>query len=118
MNLSDYRGPVSKCGLCLPNQGVSHVFCQHCFDRGYVALCLNCDGKGKTVVSVGGSVGTMESTCNLCGGKGHFPASKEAYLAEHPDAVSAEEKEGAPLFPEVTNSEKQRLIMPETVASL
>jgi hypothetical protein len=77
-----------------------------------VALCLNCDGKGKTVVPVGGSIGTMESTCNYCGGKGTFPASEKDFKEQHPDDPLPEVKESVPLFPEVTNSEKQRLIQP------
>jgi hypothetical protein len=110
MKLTDYHGPVSKCTMCLPAVNIHKQFCQTCFGRGYVALCLNCDGKGKTRVAVSGSIGEMDSTCNLCGGKGTFPASEAAYKLSNPDAPAEAPKEPVELFPEVTNSEKQRLI--------
>ena len=106
--LTDYHGPVSKCTLCLPAVNIHRRFCQNCLDRGYVSLCLGCDGKGKNRVPVAGSMGEMDSTCNLCGGKGTFPSSKAAYEMSNPPIVEAVEdfKE----FPMQSDSEKQRLI--------
>jgi hypothetical protein len=109
MKLTDYHGPVRKCEMCLPAINIHKQFCQWCMSRGYLATCLACDGKGKTRVPVQGSIGEMDSTCTLCGGKGTFPASKAAYDLTHPDEP-VEEKHGVEMFPEVTNSEKQRLI--------
>lgn len=113
-DLTKYYGVVRKCEMCLPKVNVHGNFCSWCFGRGYLATCLNCDGKGKLTVPVAGSVGEMESTCTLCGGKGTFPASEKLYLERTPNAVVEPEKEGKELISEVSNSEKQRLIVPET----
>lgn len=111
-DLTKYYGDIRKCEMCLPAVNIHRQFCTWCYGRGYLATCLNCDGKGKRRVPVGGSIGEMDSTCDLCGGKGTFPASEKMFLAQHPEAVIGQEKEGKELFPEVTNSEKERLIVP------
>ena len=50
--------------------------------RGYVAVCLNCDGTGlHTAKSVWDGKSDHTSTCNLCGGRGLFPASEREYVA-------------------------------------
>ena len=108
-NLIDYHGPVSKCTMCLPAINIHKQFCGTCFGRGYVALCLNCDGKGKTTVPVGGSIGTMDSTCTYCGGKGVFPASAASYTPQQAAEEIAE-------FPLQGDSEKPRLLQPADVA--
>ena len=112
MKLTDLHGPVSKCKMCVPALNIHHQFCQFCLSRGYVALCLNCDGKGKMRVPVGGSIGEMDSTCNYCGGKGHFPSKKEAYDAQ-PDVMKEEcDRVVSEVYPLQADSEKQRLLVP------
>lgn len=114
--LSDLHGPVSKCKLCLPAVNVHKQFCKHCFGRGYVALCLNCDGKGKMRVPVAGSVGEMDSTCNPCGGEGTFPSTKAAYDAQ-PDVLKEEcDRVASEEFPLQADSEKVRLMQPADIA--
>lgn len=108
--LTDYYGPARKCIMCLPAVNIHHVFCQTCFNRGYVAMCLNCDGKGKTTVPVGGSVGTMDSTCNFCGGRGTFAVSKEYWETHHEEEVLVPERGDKELAPPA--SEGQRLLQP------
>jgi len=112
-SLTKYYGEVRKCEMCLPKLNIHSQFCTWCFGRGYLATCLNCDGKGKLRVPVGGSIGEMDSTCTYCGGKGVFPASEKLYLERNPGAEIVPEKEGKELISEVSNSEKQRLIVPE-----
>lgn len=112
-DLTKYHGPARKCEFCLPAVNIHKQFCQHCMSRGYLATCLNCDGKGKLRVPVAGSLGEMDSTCTLCGGTGTFPASEKQFLSEHPGTAQESPEEGVNPFPEITNSEKQRLIIPE-----
>ena len=78
IDLSQYKGPVSRCNQCNVEQRMSGRSCTRCLDRGFVAKCLACDGKGlRTMGSVwDGGQSQYTSPCGICGGKGVFPASK------------------------------------------
>lgn len=70
--LSDFHGTVAKCH-CTNHDPEQPMDCHHCFSRGYVAECKACGGKGQTSVPVAGAQsGEMKSTCDKCGGTGHF----------------------------------------------
>lgn len=87
VNISQYRGPVSRCRMCrnsdpaaLPEQ---KGFCKFCLGFGYVAACLNCDGKGLVGGgNVWGNAGKSDyhSTCNICGGTGLIPAKAADFV--------------------------------------
>jgi hypothetical protein len=82
INLSDYKGDIRICPFCKPLDRLGGRACNQCMSRGYVAVCLNCDGTGlHTAKSVWDGKSDHTSTCNLCGGKGLFPASETDYLA-------------------------------------
>lgn len=77
--ISQYYGEIRKCTCGLADLGdkprQSFRACPICFDRGFVAECLACNGKGQCIATVNGadpSLGTMKSTCNACGGQGSF----------------------------------------------
>jgi hypothetical protein len=90
VNLQQYKGAIKPCPLCAqltPDAALDALTrgraCRLCFDKKWVAVCLNCDGtgqyKGKTVWDGGRSDHT--STCTPCGGNGVFPANKPATVA-------------------------------------
>lgn len=87
MPISDNYGVVDKCSSCTNPDVPEH--CVICMCRGFVAVCLNCSGKGQTTVPVAGaSSGTMSSTCPACGGTGRFAVRKpETWDAEHAEPV-------------------------------
>jgi hypothetical protein len=82
MNLKDFHGVVSKCHCTNPALSMS---CKNCFSRGFVAVCLQCSGTGQIKVPVAGAAsGDMRSTCDKCGGIGHFGVPKPAtWDADH-----------------------------------
>lgn len=83
MNLKDFHGVVSKCHCTNPAIPDN---CKNCFSRGFTAVCLQCSGTGQVKVPVAGAAsGDMKSTCDKCGGMGHFGVPKPANGdAEHP----------------------------------
>ena len=82
INLADYKGDIRVCPFCKPLDRLSGRACNQCMSRGYVAVCLNCDGTGlHTAKSVWDGKSDHTSTCNLCGGRGLFPASEREYVA-------------------------------------
>ena len=95
MSLTQYYGEVRPCDMCRPEVNIHGNFCQTCMDRKYLAKCVACDGNTFTEVGVGGSLGSMKSTCLYCGGKGAYPVSKEYYEANYipptPEPVVSEE---------------------------
>ena len=79
---SDFWGVARKCRVCLPAVNVHHNFCQTCFNRGYVAVCIACGGKGQAEETAPwGNHSKMTSICHWCGGKGTFAVTKEYYEA-------------------------------------
>ena len=78
--LSDFYGPITECKACVAARNAADVperACRMCFGRGFVAKCMGCDGKGYVVEAVAGAAaGTMNSTCNKCGGNGCFAVAK------------------------------------------
>ena len=77
------RGEVIKCRMCnnaaLPLPLRQN--CTFCFTRGFVVVCLNCEGEGLVgggnVWGGKGKGSDYKSPCNKCGGKGTIPATKE-----------------------------------------
>ena len=99
-NISDYHGEVSICGCGIyknPNKPREKA-CKFCFDRGFVAKCLGCDGKGQIEEKMAGGPGKMMSTCLACGGIGSFGVNKPQYWEDEPKEVEkdaeTEEPEG------------------------
>lgn len=108
MNLKDFHGVVSKCYCTNPELSMS---CKNCFSRGFVAVCLQCSGTGQIKVPVAGAAsGDMRSTCDKCGGIGHFGVSKPAnwdadhapVQAETPAEAASEEDDEVDDFKAVT----------------
>jgi len=94
--VSRYRGVVSPCRLCKPEEVLLGTACTACMGNGYTALCLNCNGTGsETMDAVWGSKTKHSSTCNICGGKGVLPARKTEY---HP-APGADAEPSRELLP-------------------
>lgn len=92
-NISDYHGEVSICGCGIyehpEKQG--EKACKFCFGRGFVAQCLNCDGKGQIEEKMAGGPGKMKSTCLACGGVGSFGVNKPEYWDDqHPKEAPTE----------------------------
>ena len=83
VDVARYRGSVRKCEFCknadlpLPLR----TPCKFCLTRGYVAQCLNCDGKGTKVLPAVWDNGASEhgSTCDICGGIGVLPATESEF---------------------------------------
>lgn len=82
INLSQYKGCISPCIYCKPEETLLGRACTWCLSHGYLAHCLNCNGSGKvTAGSVwDGGRSQYTSVCNPCGGKGVFPAREADYL--------------------------------------
>jgi len=99
INLSEYKGSIAPCRYCRPEETLLGRTCQYCLGQGHLAQCLNCHGTGKFT---GGSIwdggrSTHTSTCNICGGKGTFPARESEYrhwLAANPVADAETELGG------------------------
>src|ERR1035437_5398030 len=82
LDLSIYKGDIRICPFCKPLDRLSGRSCPFCMSRGYVAACLNCDGTGLcTAKSIWDGKSDHSSTCNMCGGKGLFPATEKAFVA-------------------------------------
>lgn len=81
--MSDYYGEVSVCRNCKNAEGIAED-CKHCFSRGYLAQCMNCNGTGQFEAPMAGGPGTMKSTCAPCGGTGHFGVNKPEGWVEEP----------------------------------
>ena len=90
--ISQYHGPISKCPICTNADPAKPMDCKNCFSRGFVAQCLLCGGKGQVTIPVAGvEVGTMNSTCSACGGRGVFGVKRPADW-EEPVPVEDEKK--------------------------
>jgi hypothetical protein len=80
MSMSAYYGPVSECKVCTASRNAADIperTCYNCFGRGFVAQCMLCDGKGYTSQPVAGAQsGSMNATCNGCGGRGCYGVNK------------------------------------------
>lgn len=78
--LSDFYGEIRKCDFCKIADGATpEGSCKHCFGRGYLAKCMNCDGAGQKEEPMAGGPGSMKSTCGPCGGTGAFGVQKPDY---------------------------------------
>ena len=85
-----YHGEVKKCTCGIAdNPGSSERSCSFCFNRGFVASCLACEGKGQVTQKMAGGPGTMSATCIACGGIGMFGVNKPEGWTDEP--VAAEE---------------------------
>lgn len=94
-SIAKYHGKVSKCTCGKADQPARESMrsCSFCFDRGFVAECLGCDGKGQISEEMAGGPGFMKSTCNACGGIGKFAVNKPADWVDEPKpTVTAEAK--------------------------
>lgn len=98
-DIRKYHGEVRICGCHIydPELGrvnperISEKACRQCFARGFVAQCLNCDGKGQIEEKMAGGPGKMKSTCLACGGVGSFGVNKPDYWDDqHPKEAPAE----------------------------
>ena len=89
MPISDFYGEVKVCPYCTNAAGLA-IDCKHCFCRGYLAECMNCDGTGQTEEPMAGGPGKMKSTCGPCGGTGQFGVSKPASWDETHPAIQQE----------------------------
>lgn len=88
-SIARFHGKVSKCTCGKADQPAreSMQACKFCFDRGFVAECLSCDGKGQISEKVAGAQsGVMNVTCNCCGGIGTFAVNKPADWVDEPVA--------------------------------
>lgn len=91
MSLKEFQGVITKCNVCTNPEKA--IYCKNCFCRGFVAICLACSGTGQITVPVAGAAsGDMKSTCDKCGGTGHYGVVKpENWDAEQaPAEVHAE----------------------------
>ena len=86
-----YHGEVSKCscGIVDHPEKAQERACGFCFNRGFVASCLACEGKGQVTQKMAGGPGTMSATCIACGGAGMFGVNKPEGWTDEP--VAAEE---------------------------
>ncbi len=93
-SISRYHGKVSKCTCGKADQPARESMraCSICFDRGFVAECMACDGKGQTTEKMAGGPGMMKSTCNACGGLGRFAVNKPEDWVEPAPPAPAETK--------------------------
>jgi hypothetical protein len=84
MDLSQYKGPVSLCCYCKPEETLLGRSCQWCMAQRYLATCLNCKGSGKTTSGSVWDGGRSQYTavCGPCGGKGVFPAREADYVRQ------------------------------------
>lgn len=78
INLSRFKGPIKRCPLCNVENTMMGRSCTLCFDKKFVAECLNCHHTGlqKLPAVWDGGASTHESPCPSCGGSGYFPALK------------------------------------------
>jgi len=87
MDLTKHRGPVQPCPVCTTLSDAAKLdamssgkACSLCFNRRFVAYCLNCGGtgqyRGRTIWDGGRS--EYASTCTPCGGTGVFPVARPA----------------------------------------
>jgi hypothetical protein len=78
VDLSQYRGPITRCNQCNIENRMSGRSCLRCLDKGFTAQCLACKGTGlRTMGSVwDGGRSQHTSPCDMCGGKGCFPVPK------------------------------------------
>ncbi len=95
-NIQQYHGEVSvcSCGIYEHPEGTGERGCKLCFNRGFVAACTACDGKGQVMQKMAGGPGTHTATCNICGGVGRFGVNKpadwdETHLKEVPQGAEA-----------------------------
>ena len=80
MSITQFHGVVKKCSCHNPEVP---SYCGICLSRGYLATCLACSGTGLVKAPTFGTSGTMNSTCDKCGGKGVFPVKKpEGWIPE------------------------------------
>lgn len=77
-DISKFHGQVRKCTCGKADNPAKESMrcCSFCFDRGFVAECTSCDGKGQVMEKMAGGPGTMKSTCNACGGVGVFAVNR------------------------------------------
>lgn len=110
---ADFYGLATKCRVCLPAVNVHHNFCKVCQNRGYVASCTNCGGKGQQEeMAPWGNKSKMTSICHWCGGTGVFAVTKE-YYDDHRDPEEAERPE--PQMPHLPEKAAPELLKSATL---
>ena len=85
IDLSKFKGPITPCPFCNTGRAKSkgaeltlqHRACVECMGNGFIAKCLNCEDGLHTEGAVwDGGKTSHTSVCNMCGGRGHFPARR------------------------------------------
>ena len=95
IGVSRFHGQVRECscGLYQHPENERERACTFCLNRGFVAECTACDGKGQLIEKMAGGPGTMKATCNACGGIGTFPARKPEGWVDAPKEVPQPQEE-------------------------
>ena len=91
ISMAEYKGPISRCPMCRPEETLLGRACKWCMGNGFIAKCLNCDGTGKFKgrTAWDGGKNPHESTCGPCAGNGVFPARKPADWVDQEPATKS-----------------------------